>query len=201
MSTSPQRLQPVPKFHLYKPDIALISGIAWDHINVFKTFESYVDQFRIFIDAIEPGGKLVYCTGGCGGTQRLSEATGGDGATDPLRRTAAPHRGRRDHSGDRTGRSCRCRSSDEHNLQNLEGARHVCHLLGIGDAEFYAAIASVPRCGEALGETGRGNGSAWSSRISRIHRASFEGNGAGRARAVPGPAIGGLHGTAHVTAA
>ncbi|HNO06649.1 MAG TPA: Mur ligase family protein, partial [Flavobacteriales bacterium] len=54
-------LEPVPKFHLYKPDIALISGIAWDHINVFKTFESYVDQFRGFIKAIEPGGKLVYC--------------------------------------------------------------------------------------------------------------------------------------------
>jgi UDP-N-acetylmuramate: L-alanyl-gamma-D-glutamyl-meso-diaminopimelate ligase len=53
---------PFPKFHLYKPDIALISGIAWDHINVFKTFESYVDQFRItFIDVIEPGGKLIYC--------------------------------------------------------------------------------------------------------------------------------------------
>ncbi|HRF82569.1 MAG TPA: Mur ligase domain-containing protein, partial [Flavobacteriales bacterium] len=54
-------LEPVPKFHLYKPDIALISGIAWDHINVFKTFDSYVDQFRLFIEAIEPGGKLVYC--------------------------------------------------------------------------------------------------------------------------------------------
>jgi UDP-N-acetylmuramate: L-alanyl-gamma-D-glutamyl-meso-diaminopimelate ligase len=40
-------LEPVPKFHLYKPDIALISGIAWDHINVFKTFESYVEQFRV----------------------------------------------------------------------------------------------------------------------------------------------------------
>ena len=54
-------LQPIPKFHLYKPDIALISGIAWDHINVFKTFESYVDQFRKFIALIEPGGKLVFC--------------------------------------------------------------------------------------------------------------------------------------------
>ncbi|HQZ43821.1 MAG TPA: Mur ligase domain-containing protein, partial [Flavobacteriales bacterium] len=52
-------LEPVPKFHLYKPDIALISGIAWDHINVFKTFASYVEQFMLFIDAIEPGGKLV----------------------------------------------------------------------------------------------------------------------------------------------
>ncbi|KXK44654.1 MAG: peptidoglycan synthetase [Bacteroidetes bacterium OLB10] len=45
-----------PKFHWYKPHVALLSGIAWDHINVFPTFGNYVDQFRIFIDKIEPGG-------------------------------------------------------------------------------------------------------------------------------------------------
>ena len=50
-----------PKFHLYKPDIALLSGIAWDHINVFPTFEMYVEQFRIFIDLIQPNGSLIYC--------------------------------------------------------------------------------------------------------------------------------------------
>ncbi|MBL7954278.1 MAG: peptidoglycan synthetase, partial [Flavobacteriales bacterium] len=66
-------LQPVPKFHLYRPDIALISGIAWDHINVFKTFDSYVDQFRQFIDVIEPGGKLVYCREDAE-VRRISEA-------------------------------------------------------------------------------------------------------------------------------
>ncbi len=49
-----------PKFHLYKPNIALLSGIAWDHINVFPTFEEYLEQFRIFIDAIVKGGILVY---------------------------------------------------------------------------------------------------------------------------------------------
>src|SRR5690606_781026 len=49
-----------PKFHLYHPNIALLSGIAWDHINVFPTFEMYVDQFRIFIDTITTGGILVY---------------------------------------------------------------------------------------------------------------------------------------------
>ena len=38
-----------PKFHLYKPNIALLSGIAWDHINVFPTFENYVEQFSIFL--------------------------------------------------------------------------------------------------------------------------------------------------------
>ena len=49
-----------PKFHLYKPHIALISGIAWDHINVFKTFENYLKQFEIFINSIEKNGTLVY---------------------------------------------------------------------------------------------------------------------------------------------
>lgn len=49
-----------PKFHLYQPHIALLSGIAWDHINVFPTFENYVDQFRIFIDKIDSSGSLVF---------------------------------------------------------------------------------------------------------------------------------------------
>ena len=49
-----------PKFHLYRPNITVITGIAWDHINVFPTFESYVDQFRTYLDTIEPGGALIY---------------------------------------------------------------------------------------------------------------------------------------------
>src|SRR5690606_32325619 len=56
--TSPIDLR--PKFHLYQPNIALLSGIAWDHINVFPTFENYVDQFRIFTNLITKGGILVY---------------------------------------------------------------------------------------------------------------------------------------------
>jgi UDP-N-acetylmuramate: L-alanyl-gamma-D-glutamyl-meso-diaminopimelate ligase len=51
-----------PKFHLYRPNVALISGIAWDHINVFPTFENYVEQFEIFCDLIEPNGTLIYNT-------------------------------------------------------------------------------------------------------------------------------------------
>lgn len=50
-----------PKFHLYKPDIAIITGIAWDHINVFPTFEIYKEQFQIFADKIEDNGTLIYC--------------------------------------------------------------------------------------------------------------------------------------------
>lgn len=52
-----------PKFHLYKPDIAIINGIAWDHINVFPSFENYVEQFKIFADKIENGGRLIYFDG------------------------------------------------------------------------------------------------------------------------------------------
>jgi UDP-N-acetylmuramate: L-alanyl-gamma-D-glutamyl-meso-diaminopimelate ligase len=49
-----------PKFHLYKPHIALISGIAWDHMNVFPTYANYLEQFRIFIEKTEVGGSLIY---------------------------------------------------------------------------------------------------------------------------------------------
>jgi len=49
-----------PKFHLYHPNIALLSGIAWDHINVFPTFEGYREQFRIFLESIVPGGSITY---------------------------------------------------------------------------------------------------------------------------------------------
>ena len=53
-------IDPRPKFHLYKPNFAALSGIAWDHINVFKTFEDYCNQFKIFIETIEDNGILVY---------------------------------------------------------------------------------------------------------------------------------------------
>ena len=49
-----------PKFHLYKANIALLSGIAWDHINVFPTFENYVDQFSTFVNTMVKGGMMVY---------------------------------------------------------------------------------------------------------------------------------------------
>ncbi len=53
-------LEKRPKFHFLYPHIAIITGIAWDHINVFPTFDFYLQQFRIFIDKIEPGGCLIY---------------------------------------------------------------------------------------------------------------------------------------------
>lgn len=133
-------LEPVPKFHLYKPDIALISGIAWDHINVFKTFESYVEQFRIFTEHIEPGGKLIFCAEDQEVTKVAADAPEGiqavaygvpdhrieDGLTKLI--TAQGEVG--------------LKVFGKHNLQNLEGARRVCQQLGISNGLFYGAITS-----------------------------------------------------------
>jgi UDP-N-acetylmuramate: L-alanyl-gamma-D-glutamyl-meso-diaminopimelate ligase len=131
-------LEPVPKFHLYRPDIALISGIAWDHINVFKTFGQYVDQFRIFIDKIEPGGKLVYCAED-EEVRHLAEDPAVTVDRIPYRVPA--HRIEDGRTVLETGHGDVPLSVfGRHNLQNLEGARHVCHLLGIGDREFHQAM-------------------------------------------------------------
>ncbi|MBK7381754.1 MAG: peptidoglycan synthetase [Flavobacteriales bacterium] len=131
-------LEPVPKFHLYKPDIALISGIAWDHINVFKTYESYVEQFRKFIALVEPGGKLVYCAEDAevkklAEEKEVKEVKVGYGT--PKHRIEDGVTTLETNNGDLP-----LQVFGRHNLQNLEGARHVCHLLGIGDREFYAAM-------------------------------------------------------------
>ena len=71
-----------PKFHLYHPNIALISGIAWDHINVFPTYENYVEQFEIFIQKITNGGILVYNEEDSE-VKRVAEA-----ASNPIRKLA-----------------------------------------------------------------------------------------------------------------
>ncbi|MBK8532247.1 MAG: peptidoglycan synthetase [Flavobacteriales bacterium] len=145
-------LDPVPKFHLYKPDIALISGIAWDHINVFKTLDHYTDQFRLFIEAIEPGGKLVYFKGDPE-VARLSE--------DP---TVTAQRIPYELPKHRISEGVTVLETaqgdvpllvfGQHNLQNMEGARHVCHLLGIGDAEFHAAMATFTGAAKRLEKVG-----------------------------------------------
>lgn len=145
-------LEPVPKFHLYKPDIALISGIAWDHINVFKTFDSYVDQFRLFITAIEPGGKLVYCK-----EDAEVKAISEDKSVIAQRVGYGIPKHRIDNGAtilETSAGDVPLQVFGKHNLQNLEGARHVCHMLGIGDAEFNAAIASFTGAAKRLERIG-----------------------------------------------
>ena len=129
-----------PKFHLYKPHIALISGIAWDHINVFKTFENYLKQFEIFINSIEKNGTLVY------------------NELDPeLKKLVSSNKSNLNYIPysipkhkiidgisfiDINNRLYRLKIFGDHNLQNISGALSICKALGVESEDFYNAITS-----------------------------------------------------------
>ncbi|TKG94510.1 peptidoglycan synthetase [Puteibacter caeruleilacunae] len=129
-----------PKFHLYHPHVALLSGVAWDHINVFPTFEGYVDQFRQFANMVEDEGSLIYFEG----DNHLQEiASGLETNVTKIAYGIHPHVIDDGNSylcyGDR-----RIRMSvfGDHNLQNINGARLVCNEIGVSDEDFYKAIGS-----------------------------------------------------------
>jgi len=137
-----------PKFHLYKPNVAILSGIAWDHINVFPTFENYVEQFKIFADLIEPDGSLVYCELDPE-VKKVCEGARADIKKYPY---AVP--ANRIESGTTY---IQLPSGDvpllvfgDHNLMNINGARLVCNRIGIGDEQFYEAIQSFKGAAKRL---------------------------------------------------
>lgn len=133
-------IDPRPKFHLYKPHIAVLTGIAWDHINVFPTFENYVEQFKIFTELIEPQGRLVYFDG----DENLQQIAG------YLRRDVVTFSyNTPEHKVENGITYIKYKNQyiplkifGEHNLQNLNAARIVCHALGVSDERFYKEIAS-----------------------------------------------------------
>ncbi|MCX6251522.1 MAG: Mur ligase domain-containing protein [Bacteroidetes bacterium] len=136
--TSP--LDPRPKFHLYQPNIALISGIAWDHINVFKTFEDYIDQFASFIDLITPGGSLIFCEND-ETLRKICFDTDNDIEIFPY---SFPDFFIKEGQTILTycGQQFPIQVFGEHNLLNLNGARLVCNQLGVSNCDFYKAIQS-----------------------------------------------------------
>ncbi len=129
-----------PKFHLYKPHIALLSGIAWDHINVFPTLDNYIEQFRIFIDLIEKKGNLTYCSDDETLNSLLKEKT------RPIRTnpyTLPNHFIKDGITYIKTDKNeVSLKIFGEHNLLNLSGARNICKEIGISDEDFYEAIGS-----------------------------------------------------------
>ena len=129
-----------PKFHLYQPNIALISGIAWDHINVFPTYENYVEQFEIFIQKITNGGILVYNEDDPE-VKRVAEAS-----TNPIRRIPYSTPNYSVENGTTLLETPEGAMPIEvfgaHNLNNLAGAKWTCQNMGVDEADFYEAIAS-----------------------------------------------------------
>lgn len=143
-----------PKFHLYKPNIALLSGIAWDHINVFPTYRNYVEQFEIFLSKITNGGALVYNQEDPE-VKRIVEA--GD---QPIKKYPYVTPNYTVEDGitmlDTPEGPMPIEVFGKHNLNNLEGARWICQLMGIDADDFYEAIASFKGASkrlEKLGET------------------------------------------------
>ena len=137
-----------PKFHLYRPSIALLSGIAWDHINVFPTFENYVEQFKIFVDLIEPGGSIIYCELD-ENVKRVGEAARADVKKYPYNIPL--------HKIEKgitylinENEKIPLKVFGEHNLMNLEGARLICEALAVSKSKFYAAISSFSGASKRL---------------------------------------------------
>ncbi|WP_417350577.1 UDP-N-acetylmuramate--L-alanine ligase [Flavobacterium alkalisoli] len=137
-----------PKFHLYNPNIALISGIAWDHINVFPTYENYVEQFEIFIDKITNGGILVYNEDDAE-VKRIAEA-----ATNPIRKLPYSTPEYSVENGvtylETPEGAMPIEVFGAHNLNNLAGAKWICQNMGVDEADFYEAIASFKGASKRL---------------------------------------------------
>ena len=126
-----------PKFHWYKPQVALISGIAWDHINVFPTFENYIEQFSIFAKSIEENGTLIYFEG----DSHLRTIAEESPDLETIAYTVHPHEIKNGVSflNDQS-QNYPIQIFGDHNLQNLNGARLVCEKIGVNSAMFYEAI-------------------------------------------------------------
>jgi len=137
-----------PKFHLYKPNIALLSGIAWDHINVFPTYENYVEQFSIFVDSIVNGGSITFNEEDAE-VKRVVEAS-----ENPIRKL--PY-----HTPEYTVENGETfletpegplpiEIFGKHNLNNLSGAKWICQHMGIDEDDFYEAIATFKGASKRL---------------------------------------------------
>ncbi len=134
--TSP--LDKRPKFHHYKPHIAVITGIAWDHINVFPTFQNYADQFRQFIELMEVQGRLIYFDGDdttIDFTQKLRR----DIVAFPYNTPAYEVRNGITYLKTKRGEVA-LQIFGEHNMQNIEAARLACRQIGVTDDQFYSVI-------------------------------------------------------------
>lgn len=131
-------LDPRPKFHFYHTEIGIITGIAWDHINVFPTYENYVEQFEIFIEGLPKHGALIYCADDKE-VKRVSENT-------PCEARLIPYSTPQNLVKNGityivvNGQEIPLKVFGNHNLQNMMAAKFACIEAGITEAQFYEAI-------------------------------------------------------------
>lgn len=143
-----------PKFLWYKPEIALISGIAWDHVNVFPTFEDYISQFEKFIYSIVEGGVLFYNEE----DKELKSLV--ENCSHPVKKI--PY-GTPEHTVDNgitylntSEGSLPLSVFGTHNLMNLAGARWISQLMGVDVSDFYEAIPSFTGAAKRMERLAKG---------------------------------------------
>ena len=138
-----------PKFHFLFPHVAILTGIAWDHINVFPTFEFYLEQFIIFINKIEEGGVLIYNESDPVLKKLVEENRREDIRYQPYGvPTHSIENGKTSVTID--GISGPLRVFGNHNLMNLWAAYYACKELGISAEDFVPAIASFTGAAKRL---------------------------------------------------
>ncbi len=143
-----------PKFHLYRPHIGVISGIAWDHANVFPTPDLYARQFSLFVESFEKGGQLIFF----GEDSAVSEIAAS--ARDDLGKTSYETHPYEVRDGQfrllTQSRSIPLQIFGKHNMQNISAAKAVCLQLGISADDFYACISSFKGAARRLQTIGKG---------------------------------------------
>ena len=129
-----------PKFHLYKPHVALISGISWDHVNVFPTFQNYKEQFSVFIDKIESDGSLIYYKN----DQIVNEIVQNSrGDIKKIPYNAPDYVQKNEQNFILTAQGeIPLKVFGGHNMANIEGARLICEQIGLKSDMFYKSIQS-----------------------------------------------------------
>lgn len=137
-----------PKFHLYKPNIALLSGIAWDHINVFPTYENYVEQFQIFVDSITRGGSINY------NEEDAEVVKVVDASENPIRKLSYKTPEYIIENGQTLLLTpdgyMPIEIFGKHNLNNLAGAKWICQHIGVDEEDFYEAISTFKGASKRL---------------------------------------------------
>lgn len=137
-----------PKFHLYKPHVAVISGIAWDHINVFPTFENYIEQFDIFAKSIIENGKLIYYNE----DENINKIV--NNLPENISKKAYSTHNHKIENGEtyllNKDKSYKINVFGEHNLQNINAAKEICNELNICDTDFYNSISNFKGANKRL---------------------------------------------------
>lgn len=129
-----------PKFHLYKPHIAVITGIAENHSDNYPEFENYISQYKTFIDSLEVQGRLIYNEKD-ESLKKLTEHTRRDLVTFGY--STPEHEIVQGKSFLKTKKGLvPVEITGEENLKHLNAARLACKQIGVNDDQFYMAISS-----------------------------------------------------------